>query len=473
MRRTKIICTLGPAVDSVEQISALLREGMDGARFNFSHGSHESHAATLEKLRQASRETGIEVASILDTKGPEIRVRSFAKGFAELREGEVFTLRTDTVEGTDTEVSVTYAGLAEEIDPGNTVLLDDGLIRMTVEKIEGTRILCRVQDGGILKNNKSICLPDCDIDLPVLTEKDMDDLRFGAEQGFDFVAASFVRSREDVRAIRRVLDSCGGEKIRIISKIENRQGVNDLDGIIAESDGIMVARGDLGVEIPAEEVPTVQKRMIRRARAAGKIVIVATQMLDSMIHNPRPTRAEVSDVANAVYDRTSCVMLSGETAGGSYPVESLKTMVRILLEAEKETCRWDPPEDTEETFRLETVSDAITHTACVMARDLSAKAIVTATKSGFTARLVARFCPPCPILAITPEPTVCRQLNLCWGVQPELCADTETTDELFALCGEKSREAGLADSGDTVVITAGIPMGRTGSTNLIKAETLK
>ena len=473
MNRTKVICTLGPAVDSVESLSDLLREGMNGARFNFSHGSHESHAHTLEMLREACRSTGKDVATILDTKGPEIRICSFILGSCKLAEGDIFTLRTDMIRGTDREVSVTYDRLAEEVSVGNTVLLDDGLIRMTVEEVSGTKIICRVQDGGVLKNNKSICLPECDIQLPTLTGKDIEDLRFGVEQGFDYVAASFVRSGEDVRAIRQTLDRFGGEKIRIISKIENRQGVNNLEEIIRESDGIMVARGDLGVEIPAEEVPPVQKRMIRRARAAGKIVIVATQMLDSMIQNPRPTRAEVSDVANAVYDRASCVMLSGETASGSYPLGSLKTMVRILQEAEKEVCRWEQPEMSGDAFHMETVSDAITHTGCIMARDLAAKAIVTATKSGFTAKLLARFCPPCPILAITPESAVYRQLMLCWGISPMLCEDVATTDELFALCAKKSREAGIADTGDTIVITAGIPMGRTGSTNLIKAEILK
>ena len=362
--------------------------------------------------------------------------------------------------------------LAEELFVGCTVLIDDGLVSMTVEEIEGTRIHCRVENGGKLSNNKSINLPGVAISLPTLTEKDRDDLRFAVENDFDFIAASFVRSGDDVREIRAALDSFGGQSVRIIAKIENQQGVDNMDEIFALSDGIMVARGDLGVEIPAAKVPTVQKQMIDRARYAGKVVIVATQMLDSMINNPRPTRAEVSDVANAVFDRASCVMLSGETASGKYPFKALQTMNEILLEAEKAVYHWDRPDEGKIEFANTSISDAMTHTCCMTARDLTASAILTVTQSGYTARMLSRFRPQCPIVALTPVEKVYHQLALSWGVQPFLSASVGSTDALFTLCVNTAKGNGIVATGDIVVITAGVPIGRTGSTNLIKAQVI-
>ena len=472
MRKTKVICTLGPAVDSVESISRLLRLGMNGARFNFSHGSHESQLATLEKLRAAMEETGLSAALILDTQGPEIRIRTFAEGAVELKAGESFTLRTDEVEGTAQQVSVTYPGLAEDISVGSTILVDDGLISIRVESIEGSAIVCRVENGGRLSNNKSINIPGASISLPALTERDKNDLRFAAEQGFDYVAASFVRSASDMAEIRACLDSCGGEHIRIIAKIENQQGVDNLEEIARAADGVMVARGDLGVEIPAAKVPYIQKKMIKKCREMGKTVIVATQMLDSMIHNPRPTRAEVSDVANAVYDGTCCVMLSGETASGKYPFDSLKTMVDIVCEAEAGMDYWKKFQKGLAASSNSGISDAVTRTCCLMAADLGAAAILTATQSGYTARLISRFHPACPIVALSPDPTVCRQLNIVWGVQAFRSREFTSTDEIFIRCGDTALAKGIVKEGDTVVITSGVPVGRTGSTNLIKAEVL-
>ena len=472
MRKTKIICTLGPAVDSVEAISELLRLGMNGARFNFSHGSHDSHRATLGRLREAMEKTGICAAAILDTKGPEIRVKTFAEGAVELREGQTFTLRTDDVEGTAESVSITYPGLAADLRVGNTILIDDGLISIRVEKIEGEAIVCRVENGGRLSNNKSINIPGAAISLPALTERDRADLRFAAESGFDYIAASFVRSAADLAEIRACLDSCGGENIRIIAKVENQQGVDNLEEIARASDGVMVARGDLGVEIPAAKVPHIQKKMIKKCREMGKTVIVATQMLDSMINNPRPTRAEVSDVANAVYDGTCCVMLSGETAGGKHPLEALRTMAEIVEEAERGMDFWKKFQRGLAASSNSTVSDAVTRTSCLMAADLGAAAILTATQSGYTARLISRFHPACPIMALSPDQAVCRQLSIVWGVQAFKVREFTTTDEIFIRCGDMALAKGIAKEGDTVVITAGVPVGRTGSTNLIKAEVL-
>ncbi|MBR5489676.1 MAG: pyruvate kinase [Oscillospiraceae bacterium] len=472
MRKTKVICTLGPAVDSVEAISKLLKLGMNGARFNFSHGSHESQLATLEHLRAAMAETGLTAAVILDTKGPEIRVKTFAEGSVELKAGDEFTLRTDEVEGNAQEVSVTYAGLCGDVSLGGKILIDDGLISLKIEAIEENAVRCRVENGGKLSNNKSINIPGANIALPALTEKDKADLRFAAEQGYDYIAASFVRSGADVQVIRDCLDECGGENIRIISKIENQQGVDNLEEIIRLSDGVMVARGDLGVEIPAAKVPHIQKKMIKKCREMGKTVIVATQMLDSMINNPRPTRAEVSDVANAVYDGTCCVMLSGETASGKYPFEALKTMVDIVSEAESGMDYWKKFQRGLAASSNSGISDAVTRTCCLMAADLGAAAILTATRSGYTAKLISRFHPACPVMALSPDPAVCRQLSIVWGVQAFKSREFTSTDEIFIRCGDVALAKGIVKEGDTVVITAGVPVGRTGTTNLIKAEVL-
>ncbi len=469
MRKTKIICTLGPAVDSEQAMRRLILAGMNAARFNFSHGTHESHLVQLNKLKRVRDELGRPVATILDTKGPEIRIRTFANGPITLKQGDVFTLTTEDVPGDQSRVSVTYSQLHKELAPGCRVLIDDGLVELNVTAIDGQEIRCTVETGGTLSSNKSINVPDVSIRLPSLTERDEQDIKFAVEQDFDFIAASFVRKALDVQDIRAVLKKYGGEDIRIIAKIENREGVNNLDEIIAAADGVMVARGDLGVEIPAYEVPVVQKDMIAKTVALGKPVIIATQMLDSMIRNPRPTRAEVSDVANAVYDGASCVMLSGETASGKYPVEALETMVKIVSAAEESINYWGRFQKKRH-LSGDSISDAITHTCCLTAMDLNAKAILAATSSGSTARMIARFKPGCTIAALTMSERVRRQLAIVWGVHPYLYGMVDSTDRLFSLAVECARKEGVVQPGDTVVITAGLPIGESGSTNLIKAQ---
>ena len=471
MRKTKIVCTLGPASDSEEVMEQLILSGMDAARFNFSHGTHETHGALLTRFKRVRDSLGRPVATILDTKGPEIRIRSFACDRVELQDGATFTLTTRDIEGDAQQVSVTYANLHQELQAGCHVLIDDGLVDLEVEQIDGQDIRCRVVTGGPLSNHKSINIPGVSIALPALTDKDKEDLRFAVENDFDFVAASFVRRASDVAEIRAVLDGFGGQDIGIIAKIENREGVDNLDAIANAANGVMVARGDLGVEIPAYEVPVLQKKMIKSAIHKGKVVITATQMLDSMIRNPRPTRAEVSDVANAVFDGTGCVMLSGETASGKYPVEALATMVEIVEEAEKSIHYWHRFIRTQFT-NTSNINDAITHTCCLTAMDLDAKAIVTATNSGHTARMISRFRPACPVAALTTFEKIRRQMGLDWGVIPFLTGEVNSTDRIFSLCAEVALKEGLVQNGDTVVITAGVPLGRSGSTNLLKAHVI-
>ena len=473
MRKTKIICTLGPSTDDEEVIRALIAAGMNAARFNFSHGTHESHRTRLLALRRVRDEMGAPVATILDTKGPEIRIKTFAQGAVTLERGQSFTLDTQDIPGDVHGVSVTYANLHNEVSPGCRILVDDGLIELVVQEIAGSEIRCLVENGGALSSNKSINIPGVHILLPSLTEKDREDLRFAAENDFDFIAASFVRKASDVEDIRACLHEWGGDNIRIISKIENREGVENLDAIIAASDGIMVARGDLGVEIPAHEVPILQKKMIKATIRAGKPVITATQMLDSMIRNPRPTRAEVSDVANAVFDGTSCVMLSGETASGKYPVEALETMVRTAVAAEEAIDYWGRFRDNHVSSGGGTITDAITHSCCLTAMDLNASAILAPTQSGYTAKVISRFRPACPIIALCPNEKIRRQLAISWGVHPFLTGFVDSTDRLFSLAIEVARKEGTVRCGDTVVITAGIPIGESGTTNLIKAQEVR
>ena len=473
MRKTKIICTLGPAVDNEESLRELMLAGMNCARFNFSHGTHESQLATLQRVKRVRDSLGLPVATMLDTKGPEIRIKTFENGPITLKKGDKFTLNTQDVPGDQNQVSVTYENLHNELYEGCRVLVDDGLVELNVEKIEGTEIHCVVDNGGNLSNNKSINIPDVHIQLPSLTEKDREDLRFAVEQDFDFVAASFVRKASDVEDVRACLKSYGGDNIRIISKIENREGVDTLDEIIVASDGIMVARGDLGVEIPAHEVPILQKRMIKSTIRQGKPVITATQMLDSMIRNPRPTRAEVSDVANAVFDGSSCVMLSGETASGKYPVEALKTMADIAEAAENAIDYWGRFQDHNLVTGTSTISNAITHSCCLTAMDLGATAILAATNSGYTAKVISRYRPACPIIAVCQSERTRRQLAISWGVQPYLTGEVDSTDRLFSVAVEVAKKEGAVKSGDTVVITAGVPIGFSGSTNLIKAQVVE
>lgn len=468
LRKTKIICTLGPAVDNEDMIRALIRTGMNAARFNFSHGSHEEHLNRLNLLKSVRDSMGRPVASILDTKGPEIRIRSFETKSISLEAGDLFTLTTREVQGNVNLVSVTYPELHKEVSAGQEILIDDGLVALKVEKIDGQDIRCTVENGGTLSANKSINIPGVHIHLPALTEKDVSDIQFGVENDFDFIAASFVRRAADVQAVREVLDRFGGQEIRIIAKIENQEGVDNIDEILEAADGIMVARGDLGVEIPAAKVPVLQKQIIRKGLQAGKPVITATQMLDSMMRNPRPTRAEVSDVANAVFDGTSCVMLSGETAGGKYPLEALTAMVSIVEEAEQSIHYWRQFEKRR-VIPASNINDAITHTCCLTAKDLEAKAILAATNSGRTARMICRFRPACPVAALTMHEKVRRQLAICWGVIPFLTGEVTSTDRIFSLSAEVALKERLVQNGDTVVITAGVPLGKSGSTNLIKA----
>ena len=469
MRRTKIVCTLGPASDNPNTIHALIRGGMNAARFNFSHGSHEEHLNRLNMFTSVRDSMGRPVATILDTKGPEIRIRSFAEKSVELTAGDTFTLTAEDIVGDASRVSVTYENLPQEVGPGQQILIDDGLVAIEVERIQGADIICKVVNGGTLSANKSINIPGVHIQLPALTEKDISDIRFGIEHDFDFIAASFVRQASDVEAIREVLRTYGGEKIRIIAKIENQEGVDNIDAILAAADGIMVARGDLGVEIPAAKVPILQKQMIQKGLQAGKPVITATQMLDSMMRNPRPTRAEVSDVANAVFDGTSCVMLSGETAGGKYPLEALAAMDSIVTEAENSIDYWQQFQEDRITPEPN-INDAITHTCCLTAEDLSAVAIVTATNSGHTARMISRFRPACPIVAMTMFEKVRRQMAISWGVQPFLTGEVNSTDRIFSLAAEVAVKEKIAKNGDILVVTAGVPLGRSVATNLIKAH---
>lgn len=472
-RKTKIVCTLGPAVSTEEAMTELVKAGMNGARFNFSHGDHEEQLDRLTKLKKVRDVLGVPVATLLDTKGPEIRIKKFKEAPITLNRGDKFTLTVADIEGDQSKVSVTYTNLHQEVVKGNHILVDDGLIDLLVDSVEGDNIHCIVENGGPISNNKSLNLPGISIKLPALTEKDKSDLKFAAENDFDYVAASFIRKASDVEDIRKELDMYGGQTVRIISKIENQEGVDNLEAILEKSDGLMVARGDLGVEIPAEDVPAIQKRMIRLTSCAGKVVITATQMLDSMMRNPRPTRAEVSDVANAVHDGTSCVMLSGETANGKYPIETVKTMVNIVKKAEAAIDYWDKFSKTAFSVTAQDYSSAICHSCCNTAKVLEAKAIICCTHSGSTARDIARFLPSCTVAAFTTNEKARRQLSLVWGIKPYLYGVVDSTDRLLSSGVECAMKEGIVSVGDMVVITAGVPIGQSVTTNLIKAELIK
>lgn len=468
MKRTKIVCTIGPASESVDMLCALLRAGMNVARLNFSHGSHEEHAQRIQNIRLASRQCDIPVAIMLDTKGPEIRTGNFKDGRVTLTAGQKVTVTTEMIEGDAKRFAVNYSQLAQEVHPGDTILLDDGLIALTVEAIEGTEIYCQVQNTGEVSNHKGVNIPNVAIGLPAVTDKDHADILFGIEQGVDFIAASFIRSAGDVLEIRRILEEHQAN-IHIISKIENQQGVDHLEEILAISDGLMVARGDLGVEIPAEQVPLVQKQMIARCNLVGKPVITATQMLDSMMRNPRPTRAEASDVANAIFDGTDAVMLSGETAAGKYPLESVQTMANIA--AMTETALDYAHLLNEKGLQAgHSTTAAIGYATCTTARNLEAAAIITATESGSTARMVSKFRPETPIIAITHNEETQRKLLLNWGVMPLLGHKANNTDELIDQSIQIALQKGHIKRGDLVVLTAGVPVGIPGTTNLLKVE---
>ena len=470
-RKTKIICTLGPAVDSDEMIRELMLAGMNVCRLNMSHGSHEEHQQRIDRVKRIREELDLPVALLLDTKGPEIRTGVFKDHKVALKEGDKVTITAKDVEGTAEEFSISYKDLAKDVSVGSRILIDDGLIELEVTKISGKDIICKVLNGGDVSDRKSINVPNVNLNLPSLTDKDRDDILFAVENEFDFIAASFVRKAKDVQEIRRVLDQAGEHGICIISKIENKEGITNFDEILKVSDGIMVARGDLGVEIPAAEVPPIQKQCIQVSHQMGKISITATQMLDSMIRNPRPTRAEVSDVANAIYDGTSAVMLSGETASGKYPLESLKMMVEIAKQTEGSINYWKRFIN-QNIPMLPSVGNAISHASCTTAMDLDAKAIISLTHAGRTARLLSRFRPGCPIISTTVFPRVQRQLNLSWGVVPILVPEVTTTDELFEVGIECASKAGFLSDGDLVVMTGGTPVGMSGTTNTIKVQTI-
>lgn len=471
MRRTKVICTIGPASRSLDVIIKLIEAGMDVARLNLSHANRSVHAQTIATLRQAMELTGRMVAIMLDTKGPEIRVGTFVEGRVCLENGARFTLTTRPVKGTQEMVFVPYPPLPEQVGPGNLLLLDDGKITLQVEEVAGKDVRCRVLSGGILSDRKKLTLPGVKVMLPLLSEDDEEDIRFGVEQAVDFLAVSFVRNAEDVRSVRRVIEDARGD-IAIIAKIENKEGVENLEEILEVADGIMVARGDMGVEYPIEEVPLIQKMIIRRCNQVGKPVVTATQMLESMIHSPRPTRAEASDVANAIMDGTDAVMMSAETASGEYPVEATRTMVRIAERTDEALATFPAAMRRPEPQPVHTVTDAISHATWTTAQDLGAAAIITATQSGHTARMVAKYRPTVPIIAATPIDKVARRLRLVWGVTPLRIKDRNTTDELINETILESIRAGLIRQGDVVVLTAGVPVGVPGSTNLLKVHTV-
>lgn len=473
MRKTKIVCTMGPSTSDDNVLRELMLVGMNVARQNFSHGDHESHLKTFQQVKRIREELDLPVASLLDTKGPEVRVKLFRDGKAELKDGQEFVLTTREVEGNENEVSITYKNLAHDIDVGTVILADDGLIEMKVVDISvsdaGDDIKCRIVHGGILSNNKSCNFPGAKLSMPYVSERDRSDIIFGIKTGFDFIAASFVSCDADILEIRKILEENGGKDIKIIAKIENQEGVDNIDDILRVSDGIMVARGDMGVEIPFEKIPQIQKMLIEKGYNAGKQVITATQMLESMIKNPRPTRAETTDVANAIYDGTSAIMLSGETAAGLYPVEAVKTMARIA-ETTENNINYSKRFRAREVDSAENVTNAISHATVTTALDLNAKAILTVTTTGGTAKLLSKYRPNRPILSCTPNVRTWRQLNLSWGVVPLMSKLMDTTDDLFNHAVECAVNAGYLENGDLVVITAGVPLGISGTTNLMKVH---
>ncbi len=466
MRKTKIICTIGPACEGEERLRELMLAGMNVARFNFSHGSHEEHKVKFERVNKISGELGLPVATLLDTKGPEIRLKTIENGRTELTRGQKFALTTEEVIGNSERVSITYKNLKNDVSVGTTILIDDGLIEMVVDEIDETDIICTVVNGGPISNNKGVNVPGASLSMPYISDVDRSDIMFGCDMGFDYLAASFVRCREDILEVRGILKECGSN-MKIIAKIENMQGIRNLDEILEASDGIMVARGDMGVEIPMEEVPVVQKRMIKKAEALGKHVITATQMLESMIKNPRPTRAETTDIANAIYDGTTAIMLSGESAAGLYPVEAVRTMARIAERTEQDINYRGRMKSRTEIDTMD-ITTAISHATCTTAMDLQAAAIITVTISGFTAGMIAKYKPQCPIIACSVSPGICRQLNLYWGVTPVWIKRENCAEDLLEKAVHAAEEAGYIKKGDRVVLTAGVPLGVSGNTNMIR-----
>ncbi|RSL32963.1 pyruvate kinase [Salibacterium salarium] len=471
MRKTKIVCTIGPASESPEMLRKLMDAGMNVARLNFSHGDFAEHKARVDAIREIAAETGKNVGILLDTKGPEVRTHTMKDGAVNLVEGQELIVSPDEVEGTEEKISVTYPGIADDLEPGKKILLDDGLIELEVLETAGKDIRTKVLNNGELKNKKGVNLPNVKVNLPGITEKDAADIKFGIEQEVDFIAASFVRRPSDVLEIREILENHEAENTEIIPKIENQEGIDNIADILEVSDGLMVARGDLGVEIPAEDVPLAQKELIKQCNTAAKPVITATQMLDSMQRNPRPTRAEASDVANAIFDGTDAIMLSGETAAGDYPVETVQTMSNIAVKAESalkyETILSQRTKESDKTI-TNAISQSVSHTAY----NLNASAILTATESGYTAKIVSKYRPESPIIAVTSNTHVLRKLSLVWGVTPLLGKAATTTDEMLDSTVHESLKAELVHHGDLVVITAGVPVGETGTTNIMKVHVI-
>ncbi len=470
MRKTKIVCTIGPATDDDKILREMMLAGMNVARFNFSHGDYDIHKNRFEQVTRLRKELGIPVATMLDTRGPEIRLGKFVDNKpVEVYDGDSFILTTEDVPCTAERASITFKGLPADVSVGTRILINDGVIELKAEKITATDIFCKVISGGTLSNNKGVNVPGVELSMPYLSERDMSDLEFGSKLGFDFIAASFVRSSADINYLKKFTKSLGWSTPRIIAKIENMDGVNNIDEIIDASDGIMVARGDMGVEIPFEQIPAIQKAIIEKGYLAGKQVITATQMLESMITNPRPTRAEITDVANAIYDGTSAIMLSGETAAGKHPVEAVSTMALIAETTEKDI-NYISRLSKRPISMVKNRTNAISHAAVTTAHDIGAKAVITVTKSGSTARNLSKFRPSCMIIGCTPSETVLRQMSMSWGVYPVLMDEKENTDELFHCAVKAAEAAGYISKGDVVVLTAGIPLGVAGTTNMLKVD---
>lgn len=470
MRKTKIVCTLGPASENEQVIEQLFKNGMNVARLNFSHGTHEAHKQTIDLFRKVRDRLELPAAVLLDTKGPEIRTGILENGEAELREGQIFRLITENKPGNNEFVSISYSGLNKLVSPGNTIKVDDGSIILTVEASDDSEITCRVKVGGVLRNRKGINVPGVHLDMPYLSKKDKDDILFAIENDVDYIAASFVRNKQDVIDLRNFINYHGGHKIKIISKIENSEGIQNFDEILAESNGIMVARGDMGVEVEYEKLPGLQKRFIKSCYGAGKIVITATQMLESMIHSYNPTRAEITDVANAVFDGTSAVMLSGETAMGDHPARVVEVMSNIVRQAEADAISMNMFADRRFVNEKDT-ANAICDAACTTAKDLNAQAIIAVTKSGHSARRLSKFRPSEPIVAPTPELKTFHQLALSWGVHPVLAMNQESEEKLFRHALDCAKQIDVVRKGDTVVILGGAPLNVCGNTNMIKVVT--
>ncbi len=470
MRKTKIVCTIGPATDNEDIMRELMMSGMNVARFNFSHGDYETHEKRFRMVEKLRDELGLPVATLLDTKGPEIRLGKFVDNKpVEIFDGDVYVLTTEDVPCTNKIGSVSFKNLPRDVSMGTRILINDGVIELLAEKVSSNEITCRVIHGGILSNNKGINVPGVKLSMPYLSERDMNDLEFGAKMQFDFIAASFVRTAADINYLRKFTHSLGWFDVRIIAKIENIDGVENIDEILEAADGIMVARGDMGVEIPFEQIPAIQKELIHKGYNAGKQVITATQMLESMISNPRPTRAEITDVANAIYDGTSAIMLSGETAAGAYPVEAVKTMA-LIAETTENNIDYKGQFAARRTETNSSVAEAIAHATVTTAHDLNARAIITVSLCGQTARLISKYRPSCPIVGCTMSEIVCRQMNMSWGVLPVIIDEKTNTDDLFDSAVEAAEKRGIVQDGDLVSITAGVPLGVSGTTNLMKVE---